>query len=108
MKSEPSNLLPHRVKRRKRDTRELAARLAPLEEQRTAEDSGDGAQSDRSELVTQVKGAIVVGNTRLHLPEDLMEGQARRGFLGVEPFVLVIVGLMLVFIIFITWQVSRM
>lgn len=108
MKGERSRSLRHRLRRRKGDTRELAAQLAPLEEQRSADAPGVNIPSDSAELVTQEKGAIVVGNRGPHLPKDLIEGDARRGFLGVEPVVLAIVGLMLAFIIFIAWQVARM
>lgn len=108
MKSELSRLLQRRRKRRKGDTRELAARLAPLEEQRPADAPGVSPPNDSPELVTQERGAIVVGNHRLSLPRDLIEGDARKGFLVVEPVVLVIVGLMLAFIVFIAWRISKM
>jgi len=108
MKSELSRLLQHRRKRRQRDTRELAARLAPLEEQRPAGAPGVSLPSDSAELVTQQKGAIVIGNQKLNLPRDLIEVDARKGFLVLEPVVMVIVGLMLVFIAFIAWRISRM
>ena len=108
MKSELSRLLQRRRKRQKRDTRELAARLAPLEEQRPADAPGVSPPSDRAELATHPKGAIVVGNHKLNLPRDLIEGDARKGFLVLEPVVLVIVGLMLAFIAFIAWRISLM
>ena len=104
MKSKVSRFRRHHQKR-KGDTRELAARLAPLEEQTPP---GTGRPGDSNELVTQEKGAIVVGIHKATLPKDLMEVDARRGFLGVEPMVLAVVGLMLAFIIFIAWQISRM
>ena len=108
MKSELSHIR-QRLRRRKSDTRELSARLAPLEEQRPAADvPGVSIPSSGAELVTQQKGAIVVGNHQPNLPKDLMEVDAHRGFLGVEPVVMLIVGLMLAFIIFIAWQISRM
>ena len=107
MKGEPSPSLRHGLRRRKGDTRELAAQLAPLEEQRPSE-SGVSIPNDSAELVTQEKGAIVVGNHKPQLPKDLIGSDARTGFLGVEPVVLAIVALMLAFIIFIAWQVSRM
>lgn len=107
MKSELSRLLQRRRKRRKGDTRELAARLAPLEEQRPAA-RDVSVPSDSAELVTQEKGAIVVGNHKPSLPKDLIEADAQKGFRWPEPVVLVIVGLMLAFIIFIAWRISRM
>jgi hypothetical protein len=108
MKSELSRLLQRRRKRRKGDTRELAARLAPLEEQKPAGAPGVGPPGDSAELATQQKGAIVIGNHKLNLPQDLIEVEARKGFLVLEPVVMVIVGLMLAFIAFIAWRISRM
>ncbi|HSQ23975.1 MAG TPA: hypothetical protein VLN44_06185 [Pyrinomonadaceae bacterium] len=108
MKSELSRLLQRRPKRRKGDPRELAARLAPLEEQRPADAPGVSVPSNSAELVTQERGAIVVGNHKPSLPKDLIEVDGRKGFRALEPVVLVIAGLMLAFIIFIAWQISRM
>lgn len=108
MKASVSRSLRHRLRRRKGDTRELAAQLAPLEEQGPAGAQGVSIPRGSTELVTQERGAIVVGNQKPRLPEDLVKGDAPGEFLGVEPIIMVIVGLMLVFIIFIAWQVSRM
>lgn len=108
MKSELSRLLQRRRKQRKGDARELAARLAPLEEQKPAHAPGINLPNGSAELVTQQKGAIVVGNHKLNLPPDLIEVDARKRFLFLEPVVLVIVGLMLAFIAFIAWRISRM
>ena len=105
-----SYLLQHRVKRKKGDTVQLAAKLAPLEEQKKPNrpkqvDSGHGAIQAGA---TQEYGAIVVSNETVHLHEDLMEGSERSGFLGMEPVVLAILALMLAFIAFIAWQISLM
>ncbi len=108
MKSELSRLLHRRRKRRKGDTSELAARLAPLEEQKPAGADGFNLPDESGELATQQKGAIVVGNHKLNLPQDLVEVDARKGFPFLEPVVVVIVGLMLAFIAFLTWRISRM
>lgn len=110
MKNELSRLLRRRPKRRKGDIRELAARLAPLEEQepREAKSSSAGIQKDGAALATQEIGAIVVGNQRPQLPKDIVDVESRKRFLDLEPVVLVIVGLMLVFIVFIAWQIARM
>ncbi|MBA3572770.1 MAG: hypothetical protein H0W34_12560 [Pyrinomonadaceae bacterium] len=43
-----------------------------------------------------------------HVPRDMMEGGNEKGFLGMEPVVLVILGVMLTFIAFIAWQISQM
>jgi hypothetical protein len=38
----------------------------------------------------------------------MMEGGDEKGFSGMEPVVLVILGIMLTFIAFIAWQISQM
>lgn len=94
-------------KRKKGDTAELAARLAPLEE------------LDKSSAAKQLPsspplgadphyGAIVVDTDSLNLPKDMMEGSGGGTILGMEPVVLVILGVMLAFIAFIAWQISLM
>jgi hypothetical protein len=100
--------LQHRVKRKKSDTTQLAAELAPLEEQkkREAPEQGESAQGGSHGGATQEYGAIVV-NESVTLHEDIMEGRVASGFLGMEPVVLVILGFMLAFIAFIAWQISR-
>jgi hypothetical protein len=107
VKGETTRILEHRLKRRKGDTRELAAQLAPLEELRPEVIAGRGVPGDSSGLVSQENGAIVVGNHGLHLSKDVVEVETQKR-LPVEPVVLVIVALMLAFIIFIAWQVSQM
>ena len=101
MSRQLSHLLQHRVKRKKGDTTQLAAQLAPLEEQKTP-----GRQGGIHPGATQEAGAIVV-NENVTLHEDIMEGRVAHGFLGMEPVVLVILGFMLAFIAFIAWQISR-
>jgi len=100
---------PHirRKKRRKGDTDQLAAQLAPLEEQdKPAAEHQIGAPintaSDRH------FGAIIVDNDDLNVPADIMETPEKRHFLGIEPVVLVVLILMLGFIAFIAWQISSM
>jgi len=100
--------LQHRVKRKKTDTTQLAAELAPLEEQDRHKAQGDSGQGSSHGGATQEYGAIVVGNEGVHLHEDIMEGRTGRAFLGMEPVVLVILAFMLAFIAFIAWQISRM
>ena len=91
-------------KHRKGSTAELAAQLAPLEEQ--------DRQAARKQSVAlpgngahQEIGAIVVDNNDLHVSP---EGGARsqRTVLGLEPVVIVILLVMLAFIIFVTWQIT--
>ena len=99
-----SKLVAHRFRRRSGDTHELAAQLAPLEELREPrEASKNGAQ-----LVAQENGAIVVGTEQTKLAKELVAAEGRNGALGLEPVVIVIVGLILAFILFIAWQISRM
>lgn len=99
-----------RGRRKKGDTAQLAAQLAPLEEL----DSGSAAkQVGSSPTVVDPElephyGAIIVDNEGLHIPKDIMEGGDEKTYLGMEPVVLVILGIMLVFIAFIAWQISLM
>jgi hypothetical protein len=101
---ELSKLVAHRVQRRSGDTHELAEQLAPLEEQRASNE----ANTNASQLVAQENGAIVVGAEQTELAKELIAAEERNGALGLEPVVIVIVGLMLAFIVFIAWQISRM
>ncbi len=99
-----------RGKRKKGDTARLAARLAPLEEldrSGAVKQFGSGPPLGRQETDSN-DGAIVVDNDNLNLPKDIMEGGGGGTFLGMEPVVLVILGLMLAFIAFIAWQISQM
>lgn len=99
-----------RGKRKKGDTAELAAQLAPLEEldkSSAAKQLGSGPRSG-DPVADPNYGAIVVENDNLHVPKDIMEGGDEKTFLGMEPVVLVILGVMLVFIVFIAWQISQM
>ncbi len=99
-----------RRKARKGDAAELAAQLAPLEERakpvavtQVGIDSPSGnGQADPD------YGAIIVDKDLSHVPRDMMEGGAEKGFLGMEPVVLVILVVMLTFIAFIAWQISQM
>ena len=94
----------HPVRPRSGDTRDLAAQLAPLEElSESSEASPNGSQ-----LVAQENGAIVVGVDQPELVKKVAAAEERNGALGVEPVVIVIVGLLLAFIVFIAWQISRM
>jgi hypothetical protein len=105
-----SRFRPRRKKRRKGDTDQLAAQLAPLEEQNkpAAEHqigsplNGVSGQTDRH------FGAIIVDNEDLNVPRDIMETKEEKHFLGIEPVVLVVLILMLIFIAFIAWQIWHM
>jgi len=97
-------------KRKKGDTAQLAAQLAPLEEQdksTAARQIGSGPNSS----ISTADGAfeeIIVDNEGLNVPKDIMEEGGEKTFLGMEPVVLVILGAMLAFIAFMAWQVSQM
>ena len=100
----------HRRKGVKGNTAELAAQLAPLEEQ----DKHTAARQVGSNLVPgkleadRAFGAIVVDQDDMNLPRDIMEESAEKTFLGMEPVVLAILIFMLAFIGFIAWQISEM
>jgi hypothetical protein len=99
-----------RGKRKKGDTAQLAAQLAPLEELASQGIDVPVATSPHlGERRTDPHyGAIVVDNENLHVPKDIMEGGDEKTYLGMEPVVLVILGFMLLFIAFIAWQISLM
>ncbi len=102
MNKQLSRLLQSRPKRRKGDTQQLAAQLAPLEEQKTHE------QTMGQRGAVQESGAIIVGYQGVRLSHDVVEHRASQRFLDMEPVVLFILGLMLAFIAFIAWQIWRM
>lgn len=99
-----SRLFAHHLRHRSGDTRELAAQLAPLEELSESSESGHTNTS----LVAQEDGAIVVGVEQPEVAKEVVAAEERNGALGLEPVVIVIVGLILAFIVFIAWQISRM
>lgn len=107
------NLISHRHSRKhkKGDTARLAAQLAPLEEQSKQAAVKQVATMDPKltpdQTVAEFSG-IIVDNTNLHVPQDILEGGGEKTYLGMEPVVLVILGLMLGFIAFIAWQISLM
>lgn len=107
--SNPSHSHPRRKKRRKGDTDQLAALLAPLEEQdRPAAEHQIGSNVDGTGPADRHFGAIIVDNENLKIPADIMETGEKKHFLGIEPVVLVVLVLLLSFIVFIAWQISLM
>ncbi len=95
-----------RGKRKRGDTAQLAAQLAPLEElNRQAADQQLVAKPIDPQLDPHF-GAIVVDNDNLHVPQDIMDDGGEKTYLGMEPVVIVILGIMLVFIAFIAWQIT--
>ena len=111
MKKTPSFRIHSRVKKRKKgDTGQLAAQLAPLEEQdnrSTEQQIGTGLNSTNGQAARDY-GAIVVDNDDLRVPTDIMELRDEKRFLGMEPVVLVVLIIVLSFIGFIAWQISLM
>ena len=100
-----SKLVVHRVRHRSGDTHELAARLAPLEELSGSSESG---RTHPSQVVAQENGAIVVGAEPPELAKEVVAAEEGNGDRALEPVVIVIVGLILAFIVFIAWQISQM
>lgn len=99
-----------RRKRKKGDTTQLAAQLAPLEEQNThfaAQQTGSSANSNSGQS-GQGFGRIVVDNESLNFPREIAEERGEKPVLGMEPVVIVILIVMLAFIAFIAWQISEM
>lgn len=110
MKKPPSRAHSRKHKRRKGDTDQLAAQLAPLEEQNkpaAEQQIGSDFQSTNGRQGRDY-GAIVVDNANLHVPKDMVEGRDEKRFLGIEPVVLVVLIIVLGFIAFIAWQITLM
>jgi len=105
-----SRLFRHRAQRKKADRVQIAAQLAPLEEQKRpkAPEQGGGVHGAIEAGATQEYGAIVVGNKDLRLSEDITEVRSGSTVFGMEPVVIVILVLMIAFIAFIAWQISLM
>jgi cytochrome c-type biogenesis protein CcmH/NrfG len=103
-----ARLMQHRTKRRKGDTAQLAAQLAPLEEQNKAVAAQQGAvaQSSAQAGMHHERGAIVVDTDNLIIPKDVSDPR-EKAFWRIEPVVIVIVVLMLLFIAFVAWQISQ-
>ena len=98
-------------KRKKGETAQLAAQLAPLEEQdsRAAARQGanGGARNQNGGRLIREHGALIVDTDHLNLPPEFTEADKGR-FWDIEPVVYVIVGAALIFIAFIAWQISLM
>jgi hypothetical protein len=85
--------------RKKGNTAELSAKLAPLEEKR-----GEGVKPGSGN-----GGAIIVDKSSVKLPGGFAdEDKATSRIFGFDPIAIVILILMLAFIAFIAWQVSLM
>ena len=110
MKKPPSRVHSRKHKRKKGDTDQLAAQLAPLEElDRPAAEQQIGSHlPSTNDQQQRDYGAIVVDNVDLSVPKDMIEGGAENQFLGMEPVVLIVLIIVLGFIAFIAWQISLM
>lgn len=96
-------------KHKKGDTARLAAQLAPLEEQdRRAAAQQLAVTAPDEARVDPGFSAIVVDKEHLVVPKDVMEGGDEKTYMGMEPVVIVILGVMLLFIAFIAWQITLM
>ncbi len=99
----------HLGRRKKADTAQLAAQLAPLEEQnKRFSDHQMRTHSLTEGGANQEVGAIVIENRVGTLGKDITDEPSKDTILGMEPVVLVILGGMIVFVIFIAWQISQM
>ena len=102
--------LSHRFRlgrRKKGDTAQLAAQLAPLEEQ----NKGAAERQARHVLgsnggASQEVGAIVIDNSPASLSADIRDVRHGNTLFGMEPVVLVILVVMVAFIAFVAWQIS--
>jgi hypothetical protein len=104
---------PLHRRRKKGDTAQLAAQLAPLEEQNAQaarQQGANGHGAGQNGRLIQEHGALIVDTENLRVLKGMGEGgdTEKRHFFGIEPVVLVILGLMLAFIAFVTWQISLM
>jgi hypothetical protein len=97
-----------RRKRRKGDTAELAAQLAPLEEQDLASAAKQigGRPEARVPQADEHFGAIVVDNNDLKVPKGISDARSESEIMGMEPVVVVILIVLISYIIYIAWQIS--
>lgn len=84
------------------DAATVAARLAPAEEKGRPAAPAPGGEPGKN------GGSIVVDAGPTNLPGEFGKDAGARRFLGLEPVVIVIVALMLVFIAFVAWQITKM
>ena len=101
---------PLRRRRKKGDTAQLAAQLAPLEEQdaQAARQQGANGRQSNNGTIIQDRGALIVDTDHLNLPKEFTERRGGEHLWQIEPVVIVIVIAALLFIAFIAWKVSEM
>lgn len=102
--------LGHRRRTHKKGaTARLAAQLAPLEElDKKSAAKQLGAMAAPELTAESGFSAIVVDNDNLQVPKEILEEGREQNYMGMEPVVIVILAFMIVFIAFITWQISIM
>lgn len=93
-------------KRDKRVTAELSARLAPLEEQKSPDETH---QSMPPDTATAGDDTIRIDSTKLKVAEKFIEGE-REGadIFRLHPVVVFILAAALAFVAFIAWQITLM
>jgi hypothetical protein len=92
----------HYIPGRHEDAAVVAERLAPAEEKgQRAAPAPEGEPGKNG-------GSIVVDTGALKLPAGFGKDAGTRRRLGLEPVVIVIVALMLAFIAFVAWQITKM
>ncbi len=96
-----------RRKKNKTHTQELAHRLAPLEEMQESAKLQQAVPNGKP--ASGVDDTIRVDSSSIKLPEKIVE-EEREGFdiFHPDPIVVWIAGLLLAFIAFIAWQITRM
>ncbi len=110
IKKPASRVHSRKHKRKKGDTDQLAAQLAPLEEQdKPAAEQQIGSHLESTTGQQKLDyGAIVVDNANLNVPKGIIEAGEEKQFLGMEPVVVIVLIIVLSFIAFIAWQISLM
>jgi hypothetical protein len=94
-----------RQQRKSGDANQLAAQLAPLEEQNQDAARKQGAAVESGS--NNGGGAIRIDNQDLRLPKGVNEAEGESP-LGIDPLVVVILAVLLAYVVFIAWQVSLM
>jgi hypothetical protein len=110
MKSKFPHRIKYKGKSKKGDTAQLAAQLAPLEEQdiRVAQQQqGRNGTAAKNGGLIQDHGALIIDTEHLNIAKGIGEDEDKH-FLGIEPVVLVILLAFLAFTAFIAWKVSEM
>jgi cytochrome c-type biogenesis protein CcmH/NrfG len=89
---------------RKGDKAQLAAELAPLEEL----DREAARKQGQLEEANPEQGAIVVDTRKMQLPRGVDQAGEGKTSWRIEPVVIVVAGLLLLYLVYITWQISLM